>query len=111
MRGTIVILLAIAALIFVGRNARAETCVASWYGNESGPRTANGERFRIDGMTCAHKTRPFGQVVTVTRIDNGRSIACRVNDRGPFIRGRCVDLSRGAARALGMGGLARVRVD
>lgn len=111
MRGLIVFLLAVSAFIFIASHANAETCIASWYGNESGPRTANGERFRADGISCAHRTRPFGQVVTVTRLDNGRSISCRVNDRGPFVRGRCIDLSRGAARALGMGGLAKVQVD
>lgn len=92
-------------------HAYAETCIASWYGRESGPKTASGERFNENDMTCAHKTRPFHQRVTVTRLDNGRSIVCRINDRGPFIKGRCIDLSRGAARALGMGGLARVRVE
>lgn len=111
MRGAIVILLAIAALIFIGTHARAETCIASWYGAESGPKTASGERFQPEGISCAHKTRPFGSVVTVTRLDNGRSISCRINDRGPFIKGRCIDLSHGAAMALGMAGIARVRVD
>ena len=90
--------------------AMAETCIASWYGAESGLKTASGERFVPQGISCAHKTRPFGQVVTVTRLDNGRSIQCRINDRGPFIKGRCIDLSHGAAKALGMGGLARVSV-
>jgi rare lipoprotein A len=89
----------------------AETCIASWYGAESGPRTASGERFHADGISCAHKMRPLGSVVTVTHLGSGRSISCRINDRGPYVRGRCIDLSRGAARALGMGGLARVRVD
>lgn len=92
-------------------HADAETCIASWYGRESGPNTASGERFNENAMTCAHKTRPFGQIVTVTRLDNGHSIRCRINDRGPFVKGRCIDLSKGAARALGMGGLARVRVE
>lgn len=90
--------------------AKAETCVASWYGSESGNRTASGERFHADAMTCAHRTRPFGTQLRVS-LRNGRSIVCRVNDRGPFVRGRCVDLSRGAARALGMSGTARVTVE
>jgi len=91
----------------------AETCIASWYGRESGPRTSSGERFNPDGVSCAHKTRPFGSVVSVTHLASGRSIACRVNDRGPFVRGRCVDLSHGAAIALGIAGagVARVRVE
>ncbi|MES5489066.1 septal ring lytic transglycosylase RlpA family protein [Bradyrhizobium sp. INPA03-11B] len=89
----------------------AETCIASWYGRESGPRTASGERFHPDGISCAHKTRPFGQVVTVTHLGNGRTVRCRINDRGPFIKGRCIDLSAGAARAIGMNGTAQVRVE
>lgn len=88
-----------------------ETCVASWYGRESGPRTANGERFNPDGMTCAHRSAPFGTILHVRRLDTGRAISCRVNDRGPFVRGRCVDLAQGAARALGVTGIAKVRVD
>jgi rare lipoprotein A len=91
--------------------AMAETCIASWYGRESGPRTASGERFHPDGISCAHKTRPFGQVVTVTHLGNGRQVRCRINDRGPFIRGRCIDLSAGAARAIGLPGIARVTVE
>ena len=91
--------------------AKAETCVASWYGSESGNRTASGERFNPNGMTAAHRTRPFGSHVTVTHLGTGRSVRVRVNDRGPFVRGRCIDLAHGAARALGMGGTARVMVE
>lgn len=107
MKHIVVILMLFAA---VPANA-SETCIASWYGAESGPRTASGERFHPEGISCAHKTRAFGSVLTVTELRSGRSIQCRVNDRGPFILGRCVDLSRGAARALGMAGTARVRVE
>ncbi|MET4341920.1 septal ring lytic transglycosylase RlpA family protein [Bradyrhizobium sp. RT9a] len=91
----------------------AETCIASWYGRESGPRTANGEHFKPDGISCAHRTRTFGSVVTVTHLASGRAIACRVNDRGPFVKGRCIDLSRGAAIELGIAGagVAKVRVE
>jgi rare lipoprotein A len=92
-------------------SARAETCIASWYGRESGKWTASGERFRPEGISCAHKTRRLGSIVTVTDLRTGRSISCRVNDRGPFVRGRCIDLSHGAARALGMSGTARVSVE
>lgn len=90
--------------------AKAETCMASWYGAESGKWTANGERFHPEGISCAHKRLAFGTVVTVTMLHTGRSISCRINDRGPFIKGRCIDLSRGAARALGMNGVAPVTV-
>jgi rare lipoprotein A len=91
-------------------SAKAETGIASWYGAESGPRTANGERFRPEGVSCAHRTRAFGSVVTVTLLSSGRSIQCRINDRGPFVRGRIIDLSHGEARLLGMGGTARASV-
>lgn len=103
--------LAAALSCAVATSACAETCIASWYGRESGPRTASGERFHPDGISCAHKTRPFGQVVTITHLGTGRQVRCRINDRGPFVRGRCIDLSAGAARAIGLGGTARVRVE
>jgi rare lipoprotein A len=80
--------------------------VASWY--EMGHTTANGERYDPDGLTCAHKTLPFGTRLLVTY--RGRSAECRVNDRGPFTRGRQLDLSRGMARALGFEGVHAVEV-
>lgn len=85
---------------------------ASWYGNESGNRTANGERFRAKAVTGAHTTLPLPSYVEVTALATGRTILVRVNDRGPFARGRIIDLSRGAARLLGVGatGTAAVRV-
>ena len=73
--------------------------VASWY--QCCARTANGERFDPDGMTAAHKTLPFGTMVRVTNLANDRSVTVRINDRGPFTRGRGLDLSRGAARQIG----------
>jgi rare lipoprotein A len=93
--------------------ARAETCIASQYGvgdGYHGRRTASGERFNTHVLTAAHRTRGFGSRVTVTNLANGRSVAVRINDRGPFVRGRCIDLSNAAARAIGMGGIARVSV-
>lgn len=86
---------------------------ASWYGNESGNRTANGERFRPDWITAAHTTLPLPSYVEVTALDTGRRIIVRVNDRGPFVQGpRIIDLSRSAAERLGMKaqGQAPVRV-
>jgi len=76
----------------------AESGLASYYGG----RGHHGE------MTCAHRTRPFGSIVTVTGA--GRSIRCRVNDRGPFVRGRIIDVSTSAARALGMVGSGVMRI-
>ena len=74
--------------------------MASFYGNESGHRTASGQRFNQSAMTCAHRSLPFGTRLRVTH--GGRSVVVTVNDRGPFIRGRVLDLSTGAARAIGL---------
>ena len=79
------------------------TGVASYYGRRfHGRRTANGERFDMRAMTAAHRTLPFGSLVRVTNPRNGRSVTVRINDRGPFIRGRTIDLSRAAAEEIGM---------
>ena len=78
---------------------------ASFYGNEpgeGGPLTANGERYNSGGLTAAHRTLPFGTKVRVTSPNTGRSVVVRINDRGPFIGGRIIDLSVGAARAIGL---------
>ncbi|MGX9425258.1 MULTISPECIES: septal ring lytic transglycosylase RlpA family protein [Bradyrhizobium] len=88
----------------------AETCVASHYGYVGG-RTASGERMDPNAMTAAHRTRPFGSHVTVTSHSTGRSVTVRINDRGPFIKRRCIDLSTGAAHALGMAGTAPVSLE
>lgn len=90
--------------------AFSETCVASHYGY-SGGRTASGERMNPSAMTAAHRTKSFGSQVTVTSQRSGRSITVRINDRGPFVKGRCIDLSTGAARALGMAGTERVSLN
>jgi rare lipoprotein A len=87
--------------------AFAETCIASHYGYGGG-RTASGERMNPNAMTAAHRARPFGSHVTVTSHSTGRSVTVRINDRGPFVKGRCIDLSTGAARVLGMGGITTV---
>src|SRR5260364_209626 len=71
--------------------------MASYYGNESGSRTASGQRMNANAMTCAHRSLPFGTKLRVTH--GGQSVIVTVNDRGPFIRGRVLDLSTGAARA------------
>ncbi|WP_088185290.1 septal ring lytic transglycosylase RlpA family protein [Sphingobium sp. Z007] len=84
---------------------------ASWYGSESGNRTANGERFRAKWITAAHTTLPLPSYVEVTALDTGRTILVRVNDRGPFAgRGRVIDLSRGAAEELGIRALGHAAV-
>jgi rare lipoprotein A len=74
--------------------------LASYYGSESGSRTASGQRFNQSAMTAAHRTLPFGTKVKVTHGD--RSVVVTINDRGPFVRGRVLDLSKGAAREIGL---------
>nr|WP_240610033.1 septal ring lytic transglycosylase RlpA family protein [Halomonas endophytica] len=103
------------------QTARA-TAPAGWEGEEGqasfyadryqGRRTASGERFDQQALTAAHRTLPFGTEVRVTRLDNGREAVVRVNDRGPFVRGRIIDLSRRAAEELDMvrSGTAPVRL-
>jgi peptidoglycan lytic transglycosylase len=98
-------------LACISTSALAETCIASQYGNESGSKTASGERMNPSAMTAAHRTKPFGSQVTVTSQRSGRSVTVRINDRGPFVRGRCIDLSTGAAAALGMGGIETVSLN
>ena len=91
-----------------------ETGIASWYGpGFHAKSTANGEDYDQDLLTAAHKTLPLPSFVRVTNLDNGRKVVLRVNDRGPFAEGRILDLSKGAAEALGCKntGLARVRVE
>ena len=75
--------------------------MASFYGNESGSKTASGQRFNQNAMTAAHKTLPFGTVVKVTDQRTGKSIKVTITDRGPFHKGRIIDLSKAAAAKLG----------
>ena len=87
------------------------TGLASVYDRSSGKGTASGEQLREDALTAAHRTLPFGTVVSVTNKKSGRSALVRINDRGPFVRGRVIDLTPGAAQALGISGLANVSID
>ena len=91
--------LAILAMLSLVPPADAETCTASWYSTGKG------------GMTAAHKTLPMGSHVRVHNRHNGRSVTVTINDRGPFIKGRCIDLSPAARDALGIDGLAPVDVE
>jgi rare lipoprotein A len=87
---------------------------ASFYGREEhGGKTASGERFDMNAMTAAHRTAPLGSRLKVTNLRNGRSVVVRINDRGPFVRGRIIDLSRAAAGELGFigAGVTRVHVE
>jgi rare lipoprotein A len=102
----IAIMLALAGFAFLALFEFADSAersfagVASFYGNESGSKTASGQRFNENAMTCAHRSLPFGTKLRVTY--RGRSVVVTVNDRGPFIDGRVLDLSAGAARAIGL---------
>ena len=85
--------------------------LASFY--SEGARTASGEKFNANELTAAHPTLPFGTKLRVTNVSNGQSVTVRVNDRGPYVPGRVVDVSYSAARTLGMvgGGVAKVKLD
>jgi rare lipoprotein A len=94
--------------IVLPMTASAQEGIASVY---SGERTANGEYAHAAALTAAHRTLPFGTRVRVTNHQTGRSVVVRINDRGPFVSGRIIDLTPAGARALGMDGLAHVTVD
>jgi rare lipoprotein A len=90
---------------------KPQSGVASWYGGRfQGRKTTNGERFNTNALTAAHKTLPFGTRVRVTNKKNGLSVIVRINDRGPFVRGRVIDVSHAAARALHIDGVGPVQL-
>jgi len=97
-------------LTMMGQADAAQTGKASYY--KHGARTANGERFNPNGYTAAHRTLPFGTKVLVTNVKTGKSVIVRINDRGPFIKSRIIDVSYGAAKVLGMtgAGVATVKI-
>jgi peptidoglycan lytic transglycosylase len=99
-------------LIIFSTPAFAGQTVATWYGHEhAGKPTASGERFNPNGFTAAHRSLPFGTCLRVSNPKTGRSVSVRVNDRGPFTKGVSLDLSHGAARAIGMRSTQSVSVD
>lgn len=106
---------ALVALILIAAPSYASTMKASWYdcvkpGECSRSKiTASGEKFNPNALTAAHKTLPFGTLLRVTH--KGKSVIVRINDRGPFIKGRQLDLSRAAARKIGCGGVCTVKVE
>jgi rare lipoprotein A len=104
--------LALSACVAMPSVAQAQCGSASWY-SLPGNRTANGERMNPSAMTAAHRSLPFGTKVTVTNNRNGRSVVVRINDRGPFIKGRIIDVSKAAAHALGFvsAGHAKICLD
>jgi rare lipoprotein A len=107
-----VVMTCFAAVLFIAdlSDAKAESGIASIYAY-SGTKTASGERANPSGLTAAHRTLAFGTRVRVTHRHNGRSITVRINDRGPFVRGRVIDLTPAGARALGFSSLAPVKLE
>ena len=100
--------------LFGARSGAAEVGIASYYGDAfHGRKTASGEVFDQWKLTCAHRNLPFGTRLKVTNLENKRSVVVRVNDRGPWVSGRIVDLSYAAAKKIGMieQGLAKVRIE
>ena len=109
--GVVMTICGAAALFIAGSSgAMAESGIASVYAY-SVSKTASGERANPAGLTAAHRTLAFGTHVRVTHRRNGRSVTVRINDRGPFVRGRVIDLTPAGARALGFSGLAPVKLD
>lgn len=107
----VVIGAAVVASSQFAQTATRKVGIASWY--KMGKITANGERFNPNGLTAAHRYLPFGTVVRVTNLRNGRQVVVRINDRGPFVKNRIIDLAYGAARRIGLNrsGIARVKLD
>ena len=92
-------------------SAAGETGIASVYSHESGSGTASGQKLEREALTAAHRTLPFGSKVKVTNKRNGRTVVVTINDRGPFRRGRVIDVTPAAARELGFSGLEQVTLD
>jgi len=107
------LLLAIAGVLVVpaGESLAAQSGIASIYSTKDGLKTASGARMSDHAMAAAHRTLPFGSKVRVTNRKNGKSVVVTINDRGPFIRGRIIDLTPAAARALGFSGLTQVTIE
>jgi rare lipoprotein A len=99
---TSLVTITMAAALWTPASLAGQRGQASWYGHEGGSKTANGERYHPGGLTAAHRTLPMGSRVRVTNNRNGRSVVVRINDRGPFTGGRIIDLSEGAAAAIGI---------
>ena len=100
----------VASTFAIPMTASAQSGIASVYAYV-GEKTANGERASPSGLTAAHRTLPFGTQVRVTNDSTGRSVVVRINDRGPFVRGRVIDVTPAAAHALGFSGLAHVSLE
>ena len=114
-RPSLLTIIAAACILTVGTEVKAasgeQAGVASWYGpGFHGRKTANGERFDMNALTAAHRTLPLGTQVRVTNTHTGRSVVVRINDRGPYVGQRVIDLSKASAQAIGVSGLAKVSI-
>lgn len=110
MKSTFFVVVAISALLSFGgmtpapaQNAKSQSGIASVYSTESGNKTASGQRLNPGALTAAHRSLPFGTKVRVTNKRNGKSVVVTINDRGPFIKGRIIDLTPASAAAIGLG--------
>lgn len=99
------------ATLMITTCAKAEEGIASWYGRSSGSQTASGQTLNEGALTAAHKSLPLGSRVRVTNKSTGKSVVVTINDRGPFVKGRIIDLTPAARNAIGMGDLAHVKVE
>src|SRR3954453_21683973 len=105
-------MIVVARLVATTASALPERSIPSSYSTrEQGTRTSSGRALHDGALTAAHKTLPFGSRVRVTNRTNGRSVVVTITDRGPFVRGRVIDLTPAGARAIGLSGLARVTLD
>ena len=105
-------LILIAFCLSVTPVVASQVGVASYYGSKfDGKRTASGQIFRSNKLTAAHRTHRFGTRLKVTNLKNGKSVIVIVNDRGPFVKGRIIDLSKAAARKIGIHGLGKVKIE
>jgi rare lipoprotein A len=111
LRFGIALLAVFAPSSYANSSALVQFGIASVYSARSGLKTASGERVTSGALTAAHRTLPFGTRIRVTNVGNGRSVVVRVNDRGPFVRGRILDLTPAGARALRFSGTARVTLE
>ncbi len=98
-------------VISQAESSRSESGVAAVYSTESGSGTASGQKLNPEALTAAHRTLPFGTKVHVTNKNNGRSVVVTINDRGPFVSGRVIDVTPAGARALGFSGLTQVMLN
>lgn len=102
----------ITLFLFSNLTMASHVCTASWYGGKfQGRKTASGKIFNTNALMAAHKTLPFGTKIRVTNIENKKAVIVSVLDRGPYIRNRCLDLSRAAKNKLDMDGIAMVKLD